>query len=1054
MQNKQGQGIDPKPIFNKLTNKNGLSQGTITDIVQDKQGFIWIGTNNGLNRYDGYNIRVFNHIPGDSSSLPSNLISKVLIDADNILWVATDKGLSQMDPIKGNFLNIDAPGLNQDISIQDMAFDQSKNIWIISNTLKLIQYNTKQNNTRIFNMPTSKNLTYDSQGKSKIFIDSSDNIWLGFSIGGLYRFDQKTGGFELFNTGPDMPGTPEKFHITSMVEDPQGNLWLGSFFCSIAHFNVERKVFTYYKSTPAFQDTIFAISELWLDKTNLWIGTYDKGLVCFDIHTHKSAVYAEGPGKHGILYKTVSVLFVDRDNNLWIGTNGKGINILSPFSKHFYIANDTDDGQIKLDFPSIRSIYEDPDQSVWVGGYTGFQKLDLNTNTSEFILKEIVYSICPDPTDQNILWFGSEGGGIYLFNKTTKKYERFIYNENFETSSEINLNVYGLQVYDLEFENDSVLCAGTNVGLLKVNTRSQSFKLFNFENEDKSGPPLDRIYTVDIDSGGILRICSGSNGIFEFNKEDNSFRRPFNGKGNYPNGIVFCVHESKEGKFWLGTDHGLCQMDTKTESYLYYTVADGLPNNIVYAVLEDDQGNLFLSTNQGLSKFDPSRGGFINFDENDGLPCNEFNSKAFYKGERYCYFGGVSGLVIFNPKNIIVNHHLPSITITGLVKFRKLGKTEDLGLQDNSIVIEADENIIEIEFSAMDYINPTSCLYKYRIVGFSNSWIDLGHRHSFLINDLNPGQYLLEIHASNSDDIWTQNPRQIQLKVLPHFHETIWFKVLIILVISLLVISLYIARIGIIKNQKKGLEIKVAQKTKELKKANEELTISNSTKDRFFSIIAHDLKSPFNSLLGFSEILLDDWSAMEDSKKLELVSIMHKTQQETFQLLTNLLDWSRLQRNKLQWQPEITDLHEIVQHTFEHIRSIALQKEISIVLSVAPGILVYADEDMISTVLRNLISNAIKFSQKQGRIMVYAIAKDDSVKCYVKDSGIGMRSEVIEHLFEFDQNETTLGTNGEKGTGLGLILCKELVQINKGEISVKSKIGQGSTFCISLPTRK
>lgn len=413
-------------------------------------------------------------------------------------------------------------------------------------------------------------------------------------------------------------------------------------------------------------------------------------------------------------------------------------------------------------------------------------------------------------------------------------------------------------------------------------------------------------------------------------------------------------------------------------------------------------------------------------------------------------------MVIFNPENIMVNERAPSISITGLVKFGTSGKNVSFGIRNNSITIEPDENIFELGFSAMDFANPASCRYKYRIVGFSDSWIDLEKKHSFLINDLNPGQYLLEIHAANSDDIWTKTPKQIQIEVLPYFYETIWFKILIILVIALIVISLYVVRIRIINNQKKELELKVAEKTKELKMANDELTLSNSTKDKFFSIIAHDLKSPFNSLLGFSDLLVEDWADMEDSKRLELVKVMHKTQEETFQLLSNLLDWSRLQRNKLYWQPESIDLHKIIEQTNSHIQSIAQQKGITILVAVKLGTMVYVDKEMIGTILRNLIVNAIKFSERQGRIMIHAIAKGNGnmVKCCVEDSGVGMDENTVKHLFDIKKNESTLGTRGEKGTGLGLILCKELIQINKGEITVESKTGQGSTFCITLPTMK
>lgn len=1054
VENKSTNGVYKDPIFNKLTNKNGLSQGTITEIVQDKQGFIWIGTFDGLNRYDGYDIKVYNHIPGDSSSLPSNQIRKIIIDDRDNIWIATDKGLSCLEPITGIFKNINDPLLNGDVFIQDMALDKSGNIWIVSIDNRLIKYSTNDNTTEDFDLPIGDEMKFIDQGRNIIFIDKSDNIWLGLKLGGLQRFHPSSGEFEFFELGNDVPDNQTNFNITSIIEDEIGNLWLGSYLRSVAYFNVQSKDFVYYKSIPAFQDTIFAIAELCLHKDTLWIGTYDKGLVCYDIGTQKSTIYSEGQSKYDLLYCTVKALFVDKDDNLWIGTNGKGINILSAYSKQFFYANNSDESPISLSFPSVRSVYEDRDGKIWVGGYIGFQKLDLKKNTSEVLLHEIIYSICPDRVDQNILWVGTEGGGIYSYNKLLNRLDRFIDNDIIELNTKLKFNVYGLQVYDLEFENDSLLYAGTNIGLLRVNIHDQSFHLFGFKDGREDGLPYGKIYTVDFDSDGILRVGSGSNGIYEFNKKDSTFVKPFLGQGNFPKGFVFCIHESKDHKFWLGTDIGLCLMDMNTQSYQYFTIQDGLPNNIVYAVLEDNLGNLWCSTNQGIAKYNPSTGLIVSFDESDGLPCNEFNSKAFYQSETYFYFGGVNGLVIFDPDKIFVNEKPPTISISGIVKFMKSGKIEILGLRDNTITINPDENIIELGFSAMDFINPASCSYKYRIVGFSDNWIELEHRHNFLINDLNPGEYKLEIHASNSDRIWTNTPKQIALIVLPHFVETIWFKIIIFLIISLIVISLYLARVNIINKQKEDLELKVHEKTKELKKANEELTLSNSTKDKFFSIIAHDLKSPFNSLLGFSEILQEDWDIMDENKRLDLVQIIHKTQEETFQLLTNLLEWSRLQRHNLVWQPESVDLLDIVEQVYDQVNIIAMQKNISFVVAIDPGTFIYVDREMIGTVLRNLISNAIKFTNSNGRIMIFSHINEDMVKCCIEDSGVGMEAEVVEHLFDFTQNESTLGTNGEKGTGLGLILCKEFVYINKGDITVKSKPGQGSTFCITLPVKK
>ncbi len=1041
--------LSNKPTFQQLTNDDGLSQGSINDIVQDKKGFIWIGTDDGLNRYDGYNIIEYRKSIKDTSSLSSNQINNILVDNQNHLWIGTDNGLNFFNPNGTTFKHVLVTDSINSVTIHDMDFDKEENIWIVTQDNILIKY-SKNGNRKYIPLPYHDDPRYKTIGRNKIFVDSNSNIWLGLKCGGLHRYIPEKGLFEEIDPGDNIPGNVDNFKITSIIEDDSGNLWLGSYLRSIIYYNIQEQNFTYYKNNQVFNDSVFAIAGLCLSGDTLWIGTFDRGLIALDLKSNEWTEFREGISKNNVLYRTVNVLFVDRDKNLWIGTNGRGINVLSPYFKKFFFINNDIPSSIQISFSSIRSIYQDDEMIIWIGGYNGFERLDIDLGTSDFIRKEIIFSICPDPVDKNKLWLGSEGGGIFSFDKPTKKFSKFVFNKTIETIIDVEQNVYGMQVYDIEFKNDSMLFAGTNIGIVEINTFTGLSNVIEFGN-DEGKLPHGKVYNIDFDKDGILRVSSGKNGIFEFSANDGSFNRPFSGKGNYPETHIFSIHETDDGIFWLGTDMGLCMMDTKNENFTYLTVNEGLPNNVVYSVLEDRNKNLWLSTNKGISKYNPTSGRFYNFDINDGLPGNEFNGKAFFQGDDYFYFGGVNGLVIFNPDEILVNPQPPKVEISQLIKYSNQVVIKQNGIGSDKIEIKPDENVIELNFSAFEFSFPKSCMYKYRMLGFNKKWIELGNSHSIVFNNLNPGRYQLEILASNSDGIWSENPKRIEMKVIPKFVETITFKLILILLFLLIVGLIYYGRLKIIKKQNIELETKILDQTKELVEANDELRISNATKDKFFSIIAHDLKNPFNSLLGFSELLQEEWFTMEESKRLELVRVMHKTIDETFQLLTNLLDWSRLQRNKLKWVPESIDMHESIHLAISQVNSLAIQKDLSIIPSVSQRTFVYADKEMITTVLRNLLSNAIKFTQQRGRIMVYTRIKDSMVNCCIEDSGVGIDPQFLSSLFEYGQNETTLGTNGEKGTGLGLILCKELMQINKGEISVKSKVGRGSTFCISLP---
>lgn len=1058
-----------QPIFQQLTTKKGLSQGTINCIVQDMQGFMWFGTMDGLNRYDGYNVKVFRNIHDDSTSISSNIVNQIIEDKNGLLWIATGNGLNTYNPMTNIFKTIHlgtADGSGYCDAINCLAVDQSGLFWI----------GTQDNGIFCFNPNSGKNQHYFSQADDSkglysnsvttIFADSYNNVWVGFQSGGISMLDPPTGHFTNYLNIPENVNRYNLFYTYTFAQDAENNLLIGTEMSSIISYNYSTKKFKRigFLDTPINSENVTIRSLAGSNTDTLWIGTDGRGLVSLNRSTGICTTYTQGNSEHSLVYNTIKSLYIDRDKNLWIGTYGKGINILSPCSKLFYSFVQSDTDQWGLTFSSIRSIYEDDDGILWVGGYIGLDRIDLKNGVTTANEKLIVYSICPDPNDKNILWIGTEGAGLSKFNKVSNEFYQSPI--RFEQSDN---SIVGSAVYEITPEGKDFIYFGTDFGLNIFNTKTGKFNFYAYDVNDSTSLVQGLIISVFIDKKGTVWVGSINGGLARFNKVSGTFTRysSIPGQpGNITGNRINCIYEARDGRFWVGTNMGLNLMDRESGKFILYSETDGLANNFVYGILEDKHGNLWLSTNKGISKFNPSLKTFTNFDVGDGLPGNEFNTAAFFKkGDDRLYFGGVDGLVVFNPDKIINNTVPPKVVFTRVMKSNREYKTDTVISYLSEITLQPDDLMLTFEYSALNYVNSSNCQYAYMVGNLDNEWISRGNKRSVMLAHLGPGEYIFKVKASNNDGVWSEIPASIKITVLPRIYEKTWFRVLALLLILSSIVAFFIFRISLMKNQKKRLQSLVDIRTRELKdaidelqdeieerkKTAEELQDANTTKDKFFSIIAHDLKSPFNSLLGFSELLVDQWSDLDETEKLEFIKRIKKTSESTFDLVTNLLEWSRLQKGTIEFNPVVTNLNRLAKISLDQLQSNADLKEISLNIDIPGALNIFADQNMIDFVIRNLMSNAIKFTPRSGHVFITARNHDNRIVCYVEDNGIGMSREVIDGLFKLENNYSSKGTEGETGTGLGLILCKEFIRKNHGSIWIESESGKGSKFFFSLP---
>lgn len=1077
-------------ISDHLTINDGLSQSTINCITQDRFGFIWFGTQDGLNRYDGYNFKVFKHIIDDSSSVSDNNILALFVDDSGELWIATENG-----------------GLNK------------------------FNYNTETfthfvHNPKNLNSISSDHINFISE-------DHSGNLWIATN-GGLDILNKKNFSFKHFKHNDNDPGSLGCDSVLCIYIDHNRNIWIGT-NNGLDYFNRNEKTFSHYKHNPQNINSISSnkINSISESKDgSLWIGTADAGLDKLNTKTKKIKHFKHLKNDPNSLSSdSVEVVFSDNDDTIWVGCVNGGLNEFIPQSGKFSHVSSDFNNPNSIDDNQILSIYQDNEGLIWVGSFTsGVYKLDKKKKLFGKVGKSInnPYGL----NDNNInafsedvsgdLLIGTNNGGLNILNRKTGK---FIHITKGKTENSIINN----SIISLYVDKYGMIWIGTSGGLDRFNPMTNHFDHFLHDpkNSNSLGYPfvnsiisdsagslwfglwgggLDKLESSNrfihfrhdpknsnslgnnditylyLDKEGIIWIGTNGGGLDSFNPRTNKFfhyRHNPHDKNSLSQNVIYAIYQRPNdyNYLWIGTaGGGLNRLDINSGRFISYMEEDGLPNNQVYGILGDKTGNLWLSTNKGLSRFDPSTKTFKNYDQSYGLQSNEFNQGAFFedkKGEMF--FGGVNGFNMFYPGNIKENDYKPPIVITSIKEFNKGIKLPKPIFLTDTLIFSNKDYVLTFSFAALSYTNPSDNLYAYKLEGFDKDWIDLGKNNNVTFSNLDPGEYVLKIKASNNDGVWNEKGTTIILVIEPPFWLTWWFKILLSVSIIFLIFILYRLRIKNIQSQNKKLEALVEERTNELQiktkelvkfnklqaeildqlsKSESELKELNEAKDKYFSILAHDLRSPFNSLIGFSDLLENEYENLEKDEIKRSAKNINISAKNLLKLINNLLEWSMFQAGKMEFKPDQENLFMIVEEVINIIQGNALQKSIKIKNEIKDDISVWADKFMLHSIFQNLISNSIKFTDRGGAIKIFAKEDLDFVEIIVSDSGIGIKQEDINKIFDIKKSHSTKGTENESGTGLGLNLCKELIRKHGGEISVESEIGVGTKFIFTLPNHR
>jgi ligand-binding sensor domain-containing protein/signal transduction histidine kinase len=850
----QSSRYNPSIRFERIGIEQGLSQNSVNVILQDSQGFLWFGTQDGLNRYDGYTFTIYRPDVDDPSSISDRWVTALVEDGDGNLWVGTRQGgLNRFDPRSGQFTTFrrdpaQASSLS-DNRITSLLYDSRGSLWIGSQG-GLDRFDPTAQS--FIHVTSADGLT--SNRITSLYEDSNYVLWVG-TPDGLNRYDPENGNIQIFKHDPSSSPTIGNNRVTAIQEDGEGNLWIGTYE-GLTRIDRATGEFKHYEHDDATAYSLGdnAVFSLLRDHNGgLWVGT-ENGLDFYNARNDRFVHYRNQPANTNSL-SSDSILNIFEDNSgvLWVGTYSGGLNKYNRqqdrFTYYRYDPEDTNSLSGNVIFP----ITVDTHGMVWIGTYgAGLNRF--NPITSRFIhyrydarnssslSSDEVYSILADTS--GYVWVGTSRA-LDRFDPSAGNFRHFY------PSTKNDLGLSGLPIYVLYEDSNGTLWAGTSRGLDQFEPQTGTFIHYAPNPADQD----NQVMTILEDANHHLWIGTFGGGLHRFNSRGEGFISYFNDPQNSAslgNNSIFCLFQDREGTLWIGTGGGgLDRYVPETNSFVHYTEKNGLPSNVIYGILEDDSGDLWMSTNNGLVRYDRKTETFRTFTASDGLQSNEFNMGAYALSTRgEMYFGGINGINSFRPLQISDSLYVPSVTLTSITQEGQPIKTDQQIQYTRSITLTWPQNEFEFEFAALAYGQPNHNQYAYMLENFDKTWNYIGTRRNGRYTNLPGGTYTLLLNGSNSDGVWSDSPLRIQVTVIPPFWETTWFRVLAVLIAGMVVAGGYRFRLESVQRRNRELAGLVRSRTHDLEKRTLEIETLYEADERILRTVS--LNQVFRTLVDVS----------------------------------------------------------------------------------------------------------------------------------------------------------------------------------------------------------
>ncbi|QTD49831.1 two-component regulator propeller domain-containing protein [Sulfidibacter corallicola] len=1046
--------------FQNLNQRQGLSQGFVNSVIQDRYGFMWMGTQDGLNRFDGFAFQVFLSQADDPDSISDDWIWCLLEDREGAIWIGTRSGgLNRYDPIQRRFRHYLPDPAREDgiggANVHTLLEDRDGRLWLGTRNGGLNRMNADGSFSR-FVVEGPAGRTLSDNWVHDLMEDREGRIWIATNRG-LDVLSADRQRIRRFHHDPGDPTSLACNRVWSLMEDSKGIIWVGTATGGLNRFDPLTETFKTFRHDPQRMDSLsidFVLSIHEARNGDLWVGTWDGGLNRFDRREETFEVFKhDRADPESICDNVIWDICQDRTGILWFGTMGGGIGFFNPRSTQFQHYKHLPDRNDSLSGSDVRAIMEDRSGLLWIGTENaGVTLVDRATDAvlhlrhdpdrSNTLCSEIVHDI--HQTETGDIWIATYCGINRLVDRDRFRFERILPDEN---DPHALSGHYPFTM--LDDAQDHLWVGHFGHGLDRRDPDSGRFTHFRHDPQVEGSISSDSVSVLMRDDRDRLWVGTDG-GLNRYDPETERFTSYLHRADRaetLSHSYVTALHVDGRGRMWVGTLSGLNLMNAEETGFLRFGRGDGLPNDTILGILSEEGGPLWLTTNKGVVRMNPETGAVRLFDPSDGLQGNEFNLSAYWKtpnGEMM--IGGTNGLNIFHPERITKDPYPPQVVLVDfLVLNRSVAPSTpqrpsplDLPI-DFTTHIELDhrQSVFGFNFAALHYADAVANRYRYKLEGFDGDWAETDARRRFATyTNLDAGRYRFRVIAANKDGVWNRDGASVTIDILPPPWKTWWAYT-----------AYGLALLGLVGFYVRGQRRKLAYE----RAVNERLKQVDQLKDEFLANTSHELRTPLNGIVGLAESLGDGIAGSMPDPAKDYLGLIVSSAKRLNHLVDDILDFSRLKNRNLTLSCGPVDLKALTDIVVR--LSSALKAKPDLVLANRiPGdrMMVWADENRVIQILHNLVGNALKFTH-EGSVTISAEPEGDMVRVSVCDTGIGIAEEHRDRIFSSFEQADASTARQYGGTGLGLAVSRRLVELHEGRIWVESEVGVGSTFHFTLP---